>query len=162
MHRSWGEVKERILAAMLFTGTAWMSLRVKVCGCRPHEGVAAYTAGPAYANLQGREPREMWQGQASDAMGISARAVCCQGALNACLGSGRRRDETVRPVANGVTGVAQRGARLKLVVVGGARASLIDAGREPAKQKGRAGVSPRIDFDHDVSILITAVDAAGR
>jgi hypothetical protein len=27
MHRSWGEVKERVLAAMLFTGTAWMSLR---------------------------------------------------------------------------------------------------------------------------------------
>jgi hypothetical protein len=58
-----------------------MSVAVKVCGCRPHEGVAAYTAGPAFANLQGREPREMWQGQASDAMGISARAVCCQGAL---------------------------------------------------------------------------------
>jgi hypothetical protein len=27
MHRSWGEVKERVLAAMLLTGTAWMSLR---------------------------------------------------------------------------------------------------------------------------------------
>ena len=61
---------------------------ILIYSARPHEGVAAYTAGPAYANLQGRDPREMWQGQASDAMGISARAVCCQGALNACLGSG--------------------------------------------------------------------------
>jgi len=34
------------------------------------------------------------------------------------------------------------------------------AGPEAAIPKGRAGVSPRIDFDHDVSILITAVDAA--
>ena len=30
---------------------------VKVFGCRPHEGGAAHT-GPAYANLQGRKPRE--------------------------------------------------------------------------------------------------------
>jgi hypothetical protein len=27
MHRSWGEVKARVLAAVFFTGTAWMSLR---------------------------------------------------------------------------------------------------------------------------------------
>ena len=27
---------------------------VKVCGCRPHEGGAARTVGPAYANLQWR------------------------------------------------------------------------------------------------------------
>jgi hypothetical protein len=45
---------------------------------------------------------------------------------------------------------------------GCARASLIIAGQEAAIQKGRAGVSPRIDFDHDVSILITAVDTARR
>ena len=32
-----------------------MSAIVKVCGCRPHEGGAARTGGPAYANLQGRE-----------------------------------------------------------------------------------------------------------
>src|ERR1035437_4286722 len=134
---------------------------VKVCGCRPHDGGAAHAGGPAYANLQGRKPREVWQGRASDAMGISAQAVCCRGALNACFGSGRRRDETFRPVAKGVTGVAQRRPSLGSVVVGGARASLIDAGREPAKQKGRAGMSPRIDSDHDVSILITAGAAGG-
>jgi hypothetical protein len=29
----------------------------KVCGCRPHEGGAARTVGPASANLQWRKPR---------------------------------------------------------------------------------------------------------
>jgi len=47
-----------------------MTAIVKVCGCRPHEGGAARTVGPAYANLQWRKPREMWKGRASDAMGI--------------------------------------------------------------------------------------------
>jgi hypothetical protein len=46
-------------------------------------------------------------------------------------------------------------------IPGCARASRIIAGQEPSIQKCRTGVSPRIDFDHDVSILITAVDAAG-
>jgi hypothetical protein len=44
----------------------------------------------------------------------------------------------------------------------GVRASLIIAGREPAKQKCFRAILPRGDLDHDVSILITAVDAAGR
>jgi hypothetical protein len=43
--------------------------------------------GPASANLQGRKPRETGRGGASDAMGIAVLAVCCQGALNAWLGS---------------------------------------------------------------------------
>src|SRR5450432_661492 len=47
-----------------------ISACVKVCGCRPHEGGAADTLGPAYANLQWRKPREVWKGRASDAMGI--------------------------------------------------------------------------------------------
>src|SRR5450631_329069 len=51
-------------------GRLTMSAPVKVCGCRPHEGGAARTVGPAYANLQWRKPREMWKGRASDAMGI--------------------------------------------------------------------------------------------
>jgi hypothetical protein len=46
------------------------SVCVKVCGCRPHEGGAARTVGPASANLQWRKPREVWKGRASDAMGI--------------------------------------------------------------------------------------------
>ena len=45
--------------------------------------------GPAYANLQGRKPREIEQGGASEAMGISAPAVCCRRALTGYLGSGR-------------------------------------------------------------------------
>jgi len=45
---------------------------------------------------------------------------------------------------------------------GGVRANLIIAGREPAKQKCCLAILPRGDLDHDVSILITAVDAAGR
>ena len=44
----------------------------------------------------------------------------------------------------------------------GVRASPIIAGREPAKQKCCLAILPRGNLDHDVSILITAVDAAGR
>ena len=39
---------------------------------------------------------------------------------------------------------------------------MIIAGREPAKQTGSLRILPRTDLDHDVSILITAVEAAGR
>ena len=34
---------------------------------------------------------------------------------------------------------------------------MVIAGREPAKQTGSTIILPRTDFDHDVSILITAV-----
>ena len=46
------------------------------------------------------------------------------------------------------------------VVQRGATASMVMAGREPAKCS--TGMSRRAYSDHDVSILITAVDAAGR
>src|SRR5258708_36686479 len=39
---------------------------------------------------------------------------------------------------------------------------MVMAEREPAKQKCSTGMSPRPCTDHDVSILITAVDGAGR
>src|SRR5229473_1187823 len=68
--------------------------------------VARRAPGPAYANLQGRKPREVWRDRASNAMGISVLAVCCGVALNACLGSDRGGDETFRPVATGRTGAA--------------------------------------------------------
>jgi len=55
--------------------------------------VVRRTRGPAYANLQGRKPREVWQGGALDAMGISVQTVCCRSPLNACLGSDRAGDE---------------------------------------------------------------------
>ena len=134
---------------------------ILIYSARPHEGGAAHTAGPAYANLQGRKPRDVGRGGASDAMGISAWVVCCRCALSACLGSGRRGDELGRPIAIDGTAVAQWGSNNTTAIQDDARASLFIAGREPAKQKGRTGV-PRIDSDHDVSILITAVDAAGR
>src|SRR5258708_35115601 len=89
-------------------------------------------------------------------MGIWTLAACCRGALIASLGSSRRGGEHCRPVATGRTGVAQQRSNDRMAVPGCARASLIIAGQEAAIQKGRAGVSPRIDFDHDVSILITA------
>ena len=95
-------------------------------------------------------------------MGIWTLAAYYRGALIASLGSSRRGGEQFRPVATGRTGVAQQRSNDRTAVPGCARASLIIAGQEAAIQKGRAGVSPRIDFDHDVSILITAVDAAGR
>ena len=124
--------------------------------------VARRMRGPAYANLQGRKPRDVEQCRASDAMGISSRSVCCRGGLTGCFGSGRRGGELGQPIAMGRTGVAQWRSNTTTVIQGGARASLVIAGREPAKQKGRTGVSPRIDSDHDVSILIMAVDAEGR
>ena len=95
-------------------------------------------------------------------MEISALAVCCRRALTASLGSGRRGGELGWPIAIGRTGVAWRRLIDEVVVQGGATASMVMAGREPAKQKCGTGMSLRTDSDHDVSILITAVDAAGR
>jgi hypothetical protein len=48
-----------------------------------------------------------------------------------------------RQIAIGRTGVAQRRLTDKAVVEGGATASLVVAGREPAKQKFSTGMSPR-------------------
>ena len=69
--------------------------------------VARRTLGPEYANLQGRKPREVCGGFASDAMGISASAVYRRGLLNACVGS----DQGYAPgwpIAIGRTGVAEQ------------------------------------------------------
>ena len=82
------------------------------------------------------------RGGASQAMGISALAVCCRRSLNASLGSGRRGDELSRPIAIGRTSVAQRRLIDKVVFQGGATASMVIAGREQAKQKCSTGMSP--------------------
>src|ERR1700682_1067799 len=124
--------------------------------------VARRTPGPAYANLQWRKPREVGRGGASDAMGISSLAVRWRSALIACLGNDRRGDGPGRPIATGRTGVAQRRLIDGSVVQGGATASKAVADREPAQQKFSSGMSPRIQSDHDVSILITAVEVVGR
>jgi hypothetical protein len=104
----------------------------------------------------------VWRGGALDAMGISVQTVCCRSPLNACLGSDRAGDEPSGWIAIGRSCIAQWRSSDKRASRGGARPSLIIARREPAKQKGRTAVLPRIDSDHDVSILITAVDAEGR
>ena len=104
----------------------------------------------------------MWRGGASDAMGISMLAVCCRRALDACLEYDRRGDERGRPVTTCGIGVAQRWSNDTTAIDGGARASLIIAGREPAKQTGSLIILPRTDRDHDVSILITVTEVAGR
>jgi len=80
---------------------------------------------------------------ASDAMGIWSLAVCCRGLLTAALGSDRRGGELGRPTAIGRTGVARLGLIDETVVRGGAAASMIVAGREPAKQKCSTGMSRR-------------------
>ena len=117
---------------------------------------APRTPGPASENLQGRKPRDVGHCGASDAMEISALAVCCRRALTAFLGS----DELGRSIAMGRTDVVRRRLLDEAVVQGGAMASMVIAGREPAKCS--TGMSPRTWSDHDVSILITAVGAAGR
>ena len=105
--------------------------------------VARRAPGPAYANLQWRKPREVWRVGASDARGIPTLAACCRGRLNACLGIDRGGDEPGRPIATDRTGVARGRLIDEAVVQDGATASMVMADREPAKQQGRTGVSPR-------------------
>jgi hypothetical protein len=90
--------------------------------------------GLASANLQGRKPRDVWRGGASDAMGISTLAVCCRGTLSPCLASDRGGDESGRPIATGRIGVAQRRSNDTTAIEGSARASMVVAGRELAEQ----------------------------
>ena len=80
----------------------------------------------------------------------------------ACLECDREGGEPGRLIAIGRTGVALRRSNDAMGIQDGVRASLIIAGREPAKQKCCLAILPRGNLDHDVSILITAVDAAGR
>ena len=93
-------------------------------------------------------------------MGILASAVCRRGLLNACVGSDQGYEDSVRRIAIGRTDVAERRTNDKMAIQCGTRANLAIAGREPAKE-GPA-ILPRVNLDHDVSILIAAVDAAGR
>jgi hypothetical protein len=82
--------------------------------------------------------------------------------LNACVGSDQGYDDPGWPVAIGRTGVAGARSNHTTAIAGGARSRLIIAGRDSAKQRCSAVILPRADLDHDVSILIAAVDAAGR
>ena len=130
---------------------------MKVCGCRPHEGGAAHS-GAGVRKPPRVETAGGVRGRTSDAMGISAPAVCC----NVCFGIDREGDEPGRPIAIGGTGVALRRSNDTMGIQDGVGASQIIAGREPAKQKCSLAILSRGDLDHDVSILITAMDGAGR
>jgi hypothetical protein len=95
-------------------------------------------------------------------MGISSLAVCRGGGLAACLRSAakvRRTQPTDRDRQN-----QHRAAEVidEKAVYGGATASMVIAGGEPAKRMDSLVMLPRTDLDHDVSILITAVEVAGR
>src|SRR5580704_255920 len=101
-----------------------------------------------------KPPREetagVGRGGASDAMGISRLTVCCRSRWNACLGIDRGGDEPGRPIATGRIGVARRRSSDTTAIEGGARASMVIAGRELAKQTGSLTILPRADLDHDV------------
>ena len=98
--------------------------------------------------------------RASDAMAISTSAVLGRGSLTAALERESEGDEAGRSIAMVRTGVTRRKANDESAVQCGTRASLVIAGREPAKE--RPAFLLGCDFDHDVSILITAVEVAGR
>jgi hypothetical protein len=102
----------------------------------------------------------VWGSRASDVMGISAFAVCCRRALSACVGSDQGRGDTCQPIAIGRTVVAQRRSNDTMAIHAGVGASMVIAGREPAQQS--PAILSHADLDHDVSILITAVDVGGR
>jgi hypothetical protein len=106
--------------------------------------VARRTLGPAYANLRGRKPRDVGRGGASDAMGISVRAVSCRGALGGCLRSCRGVGKLDRAIAIGRTWFAQWRLIDESVARCGVTASMAIADREPAQQKCRSGMSPGI------------------
>ena len=122
----------------------------------------AHDDGATHSGAGVRKPprEETAGGGASGVMGISALAVCWRRALTVALGSDQSGGELGRPIATGSTGVAQQRLIDEAVVQGGATASMVMAGREPTKCS--TGMSRRTYSDHDVSILITAMDAAGR
>jgi hypothetical protein len=93
-------------------------------------------------------------------MGISASAVFGRCSRIAALGRESEGDEAGRSIAMGRTGVTRRKTKGESALECGTRASLVIAGREPAKE--RPAFLSGSDFDHDVSILITAVEVAGR
>jgi hypothetical protein len=95
-------------------------------------------------------------------MGISALAVCCRSRWNAYLRIDQGDDEAGRPITTGRVGVVQRRSSDPTAIEGSAGASMVIAGRELAKQTGSLTIFLRADLDHDVSILITAVEVAGR
>ena len=135
-----------------------MSASVKVCGCRPHDGGAAHTG----AGVR-KPPREETAGGGAKQR-VRRYGIFGAGDLLPAYVElfGRRSKGWRAQLADrdSSTGVAQQRLIDEAVVQGGATASMVMAGREPAKCS--TGMSRRTYSDHDVSILITAMDAAGR
>ena len=77
----------------------------------------------------------MWSGRASNAMGISASAVFGRGSLTAALGRESEGEEAGRSIAMVGTGVTRRKTNDESGFQCGARASLVVAGGEPAKER---------------------------
>src|SRR6202021_3978340 len=104
--------------------------------------VARRTRGPAYANLQGRKPRDEVGRSASDAMGDFVAGVRCQGALTTAV----ERSKGWRSAIAG-TGVAQRRLIEESVSRGVATASMVMPDREAARQRCN-GMSRRRGSGH--------------
>jgi hypothetical protein len=94
-------------------------------------------------------------------MGIASLAVGCGDALNVCFASDRGLLELVSRLQLAKPASLPEIERQD-AIQGGARAGLITAMRERARQKRSLAIMPRADLDHDVSILITVEDVAGR
>src|SRR6266850_115731 len=92
--------------------------------------VAPRARGPTSENLQGRKPREVGRGGASDAMGISV----LHRSVDRLFGK--------RSMARRVCFVDRDRQNHR----GGATASMVIAGREPAKQKCTTGMFPQTDL----------------
>jgi len=101
-------------------------------------------------------------GRASNAMGISALAFLLAMWIERLFGNGSKGHDPDRPAAKGRSGISQWRSNDKTAIQGGTRSSLVIAGRGPAKQKCSLAILSRTDLDHDVSILITAEEVAGR
>ena len=100
--------------------------------------------------LGGRRPQTSKGGNRGKSDAVARQTLwgfrCCIGALTAFLGSGRWLGEFVLSIAIGRTSVAPRRLINKAVVRGGATASMVIAGREPAKQKCTTGMFPQTDL----------------
>src|SRR5215218_10551096 len=111
--------------------------------------VARRTAGPAYANLQGRKPRDVGRGGASGTMGISSLAVCVRGSLNAFCGLDRAGWQVWSDDSDGLSG------DLLKICSRSCRGDERFGSRSRPAQLIRRFVKLPHRRDHDVSILIT-------
>src|SRR5580765_658631 len=124
--------------------------------------VARRTTGPVYANLQGRKPREVWRGLASDAMGDFDAG----GVLPRCVECLFGRRPMKRRARSAGRDMRHRGRAAVIERHDGCRGWREGEHGHCWSRAGEADgqyiILPRTDLDHDVSILITAVEVAGR